>query len=179
MNRCFIALEIGEKAKKQCENVISILKESGFLAKWVEKENLHITLFFLGEITDEEIKEVTALLEKLDHLSFQLFIDKVGFFQKNGKPTTIWLGIEKSKPIQEVYSIMRSKLENIFNIKFREKYSPHLTLGRIKHTPEDWMQKLKKMTVETVEIGEIVFSLKRSTLTKEGPIYETLATKVF
>ena len=177
MNRCFIALEVGEKVKEQSNKVISGLKSSGFHAKWVEEENLHITLFFLGDISEGEIEKSGALVKEIDDAPFQLLIDRVGFFQKSGKPTAVWLGIKKCQPIHVIYAHLKTGLERLYQKRFREKFIPHLTLGRIKRAPVDWNSKLTNMTVETVEIGDIVFSLKRSTLTEKVPIYETLATK--
>jgi len=177
MNRCFIALDVEKRVKELGNKVILDLKSNGFYAKWVEEENFHITLFFLGEITDEEIEKTASIVKMIDKAPFRVLIDRVGFFQKKGKPTSIWLGIKKNPALEVIYDSLRAALERTYKKPFREKFIPHLTLGRIKRAPADWNGKLKNMTVQTVETGDIVFSLNRSTLTETGPIYETLAKK--
>lgn len=176
--RCFIALEVGAGVKKQCKSLISSLKSLGFHAKWVEEENLHITLFFLGDISDHQIEKTSEMLKGIQANPFRLTIDRLGYFQKYSKPTSIWLGLEKSDPLQQLYSNMKLKLKGIYDQPFGNHFIPHLTLGRVKSVPEDWKDKIKTTTVEMVELGDIVLTLKSSTLTETGPIYNTLETVV-
>jgi 2'-5' RNA ligase len=176
--RCFIALEVGEDVKQQCLTHIVRLKKMGFHAKWVEHENLHITLFFLGEISEEQMKRTAELLKNISFDHFPLLINRLGYFEKYSKPTTVWLGLKKSDPLQQLYSKMKTELEAICNQSFSKKFIPHLTLGRIKKTPDDWKDKIKTITVKKEMLRDIVLSLKSSTLTETGPIYKALETKV-
>ncbi len=176
--RCFIALEVGEDVKTLCYNHIATLKKMGFHAKWVEHENFHITLFFLGEISEEQMKQTAELLKNISFDHFPLMINRLGYFEKYSKPTSVWLGLKKSDPLQQLYSEMKTELEAICNRSFGKKFIPHLTLGRIKRTPDDWKDKIKTIIVKKVMLGDIVLSLKSSTLTETGPIYKGLETKV-
>jgi len=177
--RCFIALEVGEDVKQHCRSHIAALKKSGFHGKWVENENFHITLFFLGEISEEQMKKTAEIVKNSRFNHFSLWINQLGFFQKYGKPTVIWLGFQKSDPLQELYSVMKNELEAIGYQGLNKRYIPHLTLGRIKKFPEDWEDKLKSMRINNVTITDTVLSLKRSTLTENGPIYKVLETTKF
>jgi len=176
--RCFIALEVGDGVKQQCQTIISALKKKGFHAKWVEEENLHITMFFLGEISNQQIEETAAIVKNIHSFPFKLVFNGMGAFQKYNDPTAIWLGLQKSEPLQELYMEMKSQLEEKIKQSFGKKFVPHLTLGRVKSSPEDWKDIIKNTTVKTLELKDIVLSLKSSTLTKKGPIYKTLETNV-
>jgi|SRR6056297_516000 len=177
--RCFIALEVGEEVKKKCLAYIATLKEMGFRGKWVEKENLHITLFFLGEISEEQMKRTAVMVKNAPYDPFSLRINRLGYFQKHDKPSVIWLGFKKSDPLQELYLAMKKELEAKGHQAFGNNYMPHLTLGRIKTAPEDWNDRLKVMPIKNMRITDTVLSLKHSTLTKNGPIYKVLETKMF
>ncbi|MFP4460826.1 MAG: RNA 2',3'-cyclic phosphodiesterase [Thermotogota bacterium] len=176
--RCFISLEVGEAVKRQSQSLISLLKQMGFEAKWVEDENFHITLFFLGVILSDQLEKTAEMLKNFRIEPFRLSINKLGYFQKHAKPTVIWLGLTKSEPLFQLYSTMREQLEVIYPQPFSKKFNPHLTLGRIKRAPEDWKGIIKTTKVEIVEIGDIVLSLKSSILTETGPIYKTLEKTV-
>ncbi|MEA1885166.1 MAG: RNA 2',3'-cyclic phosphodiesterase [Thermotogota bacterium] len=176
--RCFIALGVGENVKQQCHTHIVALKKIGFHAKWVEQENLHITLFFLGEISEDLMKRTAEFLKNISFDHFPLMINRIGYFEKYSKPTAVWLGLKKSDPLQQLYSKMKTELEAICNQSFGKKFLPHLTLGRIKKSPNDWKDKIKTIIVKKVMLGDIVLSLKSSTLTETGPIYKALETKV-
>ncbi len=176
--RCFIALEVGDKVKKQCLTVISSLKKRGFQAKWVEKENFHITMFFLGEISSKQLEETVDIMKNIHYAPFQLFFNRVGTFQKYNEPTAIWLGLKKSEPLQELYMAVKSQLEKKIQQSFGNKFIPHLTLGRVKKVPENWKDVVENYTVKTLGLEDIVISLKSSTLTERGPIYKTLETNV-
>jgi len=176
--RCFIALEVARGVKSQCRILISMLKSLDFHAKWVEEENLHITMFFLGDISNNQIEKTSDMLKEIHVKPFHLFINKLGYFQKFSKPTTIWLGLKKSDSLEQLHSTMKMKLKGIYHRTFGNKFIPHLTLGRLKSFPVDWKEKIETIQVEMVEFGDIVLSLKSSTLTKTGPIYNALETVV-
>ena len=176
--RCFIALEVAQGVKIQCQSLISTLKSLGFHAKWVEEENLHITMFFLGDISNNQIEKTSDMLKEIHVKPFHLFINKLGYFQKLSKPTTIWLGLKKSDSLEQLHSTMKMKLKGIYHRTFGNKFIPHLTLGRLKSFPVDWKDKIKTINVEMVKLGDIILSLKSSTLTKTGPIYNALETVV-
>ena len=175
--RSFIALEVGEQVQKECQSIIGNLKEKGFKAKWVEEENLHITLFFLGDISNHEMEKMAYLIRKLNINPFRMIINRIGFFQKATVPTSIWLGIIPCEPLHYLYASMKNELEVILNKTFSPKLIPHLTLGRIKAVPDDWNVIIRRISVENIQIGKIMVSLKSSTLTEKGPVYKTLEAK--
>ncbi|HPF16184.1 MAG TPA: RNA 2',3'-cyclic phosphodiesterase [Thermotogota bacterium] len=175
--RSFIALEVGEQVQKKCLSIIENLKHNGYQAKWVEVENLHITLFFLGDIANHELEKTACIIRRLNAKPFQVIIDKISCFQKATMPTSVWLGIKPCEPLHDLYASMRSELKAIFNKTFDHKFIPHLTLGRIKKVPNDWKAVIQKITVENIQIGKVIISLKSSKLTEKGPIYKTLEAK--
>ncbi|HOO32098.1 MAG TPA: RNA 2',3'-cyclic phosphodiesterase [Thermotogota bacterium] len=172
--RCFIALDMDEKIRQFCENKTNELKQSGFRAKWVESENLHLTLFFLGEIDRRGVSVLREIVEKSNPSDFSLIFNRVGYFRKQRQPTTIWLGIEKSDGLNALYKKMKTEIEHRTQILFKETFRPHLTLGRVKDAPENWSDILEEQCPVALRLQKIHIQLYSSTLTKNGPIYRPL-----
>jgi RNA 2',3'-cyclic 3'-phosphodiesterase len=111
-HRVFVAINLPEKIKNQLS--LYQQKWSDLPAKWVKKENLHITLEFLGYLTDEEIVELCQKTKQIAQTKklFNLVLDKICYGPINKKqPKMVWAVGPKIKQ---------------FNL------SPHCTLARIK-----------------------------------------------
>jgi len=176
--RCFIALDIPNNVK---DEIYSLYKEIKFVrGKFVEKENLHITLKFLGEIQPNFLKEILKKLEEIKYPKFFLKLKGIGFFPNEKNPRVLWIGIGVGKEnIIELQKIIDNKLLEL-KIPREINYVPHLTILRIKEIYNrknffDSIEKLKEYCSEKIEITK--FSLKQSILTPQGPIYRDI--KVF
>ena len=78
--RCFIAVDVPEELKDKIVEIQEKIKQVGANLKLVERENLHFTVKFLGEISDSQIEEVKEFLTKLDEKSFEILIKGLGSF---------------------------------------------------------------------------------------------------
>ena len=105
-------------------------------ARWTIKENLHITLSFLGYLTDTEMGEICLAAKEVAgrHKSFELVLNKISYGPFNKKTKRmVWANGEKSKEL----SILKRDLENSFSerINFlpeRRSLLPHINLARLK-----------------------------------------------
>jgi len=188
MIRAFIALEL--KDQQTIENIRSfssrLIKNQPKL-KVVEPENLHLTVKFLGNISESAAPKVYNLLK--EEINEKLFLGKnleyklIGAGQFN-RHSVIWIGLKGN--IQFLQSI-KEAVEDQLNLKLkiqkdkRIKFKPHLTIGRLKSNKINYknFDSFKKIIQENKDLDFGIFNinqikLKKSDLTPKGPIYSDL-----
>jgi len=144
--------------------------------KWVEEKNIHLTVKFLGEIQEDRIPELSAILRENASLAyvFTFRFTGLGIFGSSYNPRIIWAGIYPyDKLIHLMQTVQRSFVKAGFPAE-RQKPVPHLTLGRIKFV---WDKVLFQKTLDSfkqlesapITAGEIV--LFESILRPSGPAY--------
>jgi 2'-5' RNA ligase len=145
---------------------------------WVNPENLHLTLKFLGETPSTRIPEINAAMNDClsKHKSFQLDFDKTGIFGSRYDPRVIWLG--STQIPAEITLLANDVLDTFDAIGFsrdRQNFVPHLTLGRIKGLDDKrHFQEVVKQIPQQLYLREEVsrIILFESILRKEGPLYK-------
>ncbi len=132
--RTFIAVEAVDGVHAQAMSVIDRLRTFGSHVKWVEPENLHWTLQFLGDLKDEEVAEVCRRVQKVvaDVEPFSLTGNGVGAFPKIDRPRVLWLGAEEgTEPFCHLQSAIEQGLDAMGFRGENRRFVPHLTLGRV------------------------------------------------
>jgi 2'-5' RNA ligase len=146
--------------------------------KWVEDYNAHLNYKFLGNVEEERIPEIKeALNPVLKKYNVPLYINNLSCYPAPDRPRVLLANI--FSPGKNVHAIF-SKVEEITTKKLdfpkeRTKFTPHITLCRLKTTTEDFAEKLTEL--EEYKIGFLKFyrvNLIASTLTPTGPKYEIL-----
>ena len=176
--RIFIAINLPEKIKKE----LSKFKDqfSDLPAKWVEKENLHITLAFLGYIRDEDLPKIIEITKKVasNYSPFQIKIVKVAFFPpKVFPPRMIWAIGEKNETLFKLQENLKNSLSeiNIPQLTEEEKgFIPHITLARIRKWEIRQMEREEIPQIdEDLELEFEVNSIDimESHLKRSGPEY--------
>ncbi len=172
MIRTFVAVELSEKFLPEIKRIGSMLNFPGI--KVVEPELVHITLKFLGNVHEDKIEPIVSALSQVDCRPFEAKIKGIGVFPKPAYIKVIWLGAEGN------FNALHDEVERLllpFKFEKEHNFSPHATLARVKQVREkaallETLNKLKETDLGTMHVGSI--TLKKSTLTPEGPIYETL-----
>ncbi|MGB9682507.1 MAG: RNA 2',3'-cyclic phosphodiesterase [bacterium] len=164
--RLFIAIELPQDIKEGLMKMEDALKPHIADIKWVEKENFHITLRFLGEIEEALLKDVEVSVEETANncSSFDISLSKIGTF-----PYVIWVGIDKGKEI--LADIARKLDESLVKYGFSpadKPFSPHITLGRSKRT----IKKIPQVDIKALQFRAESVTIVKSTLLPRGPIYE-------
>lgn len=167
--RCFIAVDIPEKIK---DDVIKIQQELQNLdTRLVERDNMHFTLKFLGEIPDDSVKAVKEGLRTVKSQPIMIGLAGIGFFPSLSFIRVVWIGAD-SREFFNLHVAVNDTLADIFK---KEKPAPHLTLARVRSQTYqkellDFGKKYEKSTFGSFEVRQI--KLKKSTLSKKGPAYE-------
>ena len=183
-HRIFIAINLPSDIRKNLSNYEK--KWSELPAKWVRAENLHITLVFLGDLTDLELGEVCMVVKKTieRHKTFNINLNKIGYGPDDkvpfditqGKPPRfIWAGGEKSKKLSSLKKDLQDLLlEKINFIPELRAFSPHITLARISTFSWKQIEPEERPDVnENIDLNFTVESIEimESELKKGGPRY--------
>ncbi len=179
--RTFVAVDIeDEEIVSKIREVQSEISLSSAKIKLVEPENLHLTLKFLGEVEESRIPVIVeALSEAVSGFKkFKITVEGVCAFPKVNRPNVIWIGVgDGRESLIELANSVENSLKRIGFPKERRPYEPHLTIARVKYRSSDLPAIIKR--VEGTFIGDVTVRevrLKKSTLTPQGPIYDTLGS---
>lgn len=128
MYRLFIAVDIPDKIKNKISKCYCGIEK----VKWMKKENLHITLEFLGDTGIDEYYRIIDVLNSISFNSFNLSLKDMGTFSKRGKISTVWLGLNDNTHLIELNNIIKKRLNRSgLNIKTGH-YRPHITIARLR-----------------------------------------------
>lgn len=175
--RLFIAIELPDEITQGISRVQEQLRKAGASAGWTRPEGIHLTLKFLGEVPDAKVQEIMQALDGAVKGSGKLTlkVEGAGMFPNVKNPRVLWIGvtgdIEKLAALQAAVEDAMARLD--FEHETR-KFSPHLTLARIKFLkPRDnWQQVIegiKDVKLGGFETGQV--SLMKSELKREGAVY--------
>ena len=132
LKRIFLALPLEpvEPVAEKMKQLQMLLRN--YRVRWVEKENFHLTLFFFGEIPEQQIPVLKELLHESvkNSSAFTFSLTGPGIFKKNTEPRVIWLGIKASEPFFEIKKETDKAAEAFGFITGDKTFRPHLTLGR-------------------------------------------------
>lgn len=135
MTRTFIALELNEALQRHLSEVIHQMALALPSLRWVDPHGIHLTLAFLGELTDEQVSSAMQATKAVAQTipAFDYRLSHVGVFGSRNQPRVIWAGIEEpSGTLSRLHGVLNRELEQRgFEVDSRP-FSPHLTLARIK-----------------------------------------------
>jgi len=167
--RTFIAIDIPMELREKIYSAFDNERQRIKGVKWVEKENLHITLKFLGEIEEEKVKEIGKILDEVSNKfkSFEVSLGELGGFPQLKNPRVLWIGVSPSEKIEEIFNFIEERVERIGIEKEERKFHPHITVARIKERKGISFE--NKKFNDKFKANRIV--LFKSDLRPEGPIY--------
>ena len=171
--RCFIAIDLPAEIKEELLKIQESIPKDIAKFKLVEKENLHLTIRFLGEISDSEITKVKEALKLLSYKRFTASLSKIGVFPSFSYIKVVWVGLEPEKQIKELRD-NTEKLLTQSGFPADERFEAHLTIARVKSIKDKaaFAKKVNDIQTKPLFFDINSIKLKKSTLTKQGPIYE-------
>ena len=171
--RTFVA--IGVNNNNVLNSIRQVQSELNIKAKPVELHNMHFTVQFLGEVSEEMIRKISDALNSIEFSAFSITFTGIEAFPKPNSPRVIWVGVNDGiNKLEKLAETTRSKLSDI-GFSPDKKFKPHVTIFRVKNKIESLTSKLEKFSSYSFgkqEISEI--KLKKSELTPNGPIYTDL-----
>ncbi|HTT82281.1 MAG TPA: RNA 2',3'-cyclic phosphodiesterase [Rhizomicrobium sp.] len=132
MMRLFVALALPEQIAE------SLLFLQGGVpgARWSQREQLHLTLRFIGEVDGRDAAAIDDALAAIRAPRFTLELRGVGEF--GGKnPRALWVGVREDAPVLHLQRKIESALQRVGLAAEERKFAPHVTLARLRASPRD------------------------------------------
>ena len=181
VSRLFIAVELTPAARRYTEEALRIFKEglpSG--VRWVRPEGVHLTLKFLGNVSNDAIPTVESGMRRAAEgiCPFTVRVQGAGCFPSSRRPRVLWLGLQgELESLLTAQSRLEDSLEALGMDRETRRFRPHLTLGRVSGgLPEGWAERLEETLQIVGAMGSCDLpvdglSLMESVLGKEGAVY--------
>jgi 2'-5' RNA ligase len=177
--RLFVAVEIGEQQTKALERIQAGMRHKLPSVRWVKPAAIHLTLAFLGDIDEDAVPRLTALLDEVTRGCAPLDIELkgAGAFPGERNPRVIWIGAgEPTGSLREIARNLKTLLaSNGFPTEDRP-FTPHLTIGRVRDRGGGEYGRVlplfREHTAGTMHVCDIC--LVRSELTPRGSVYTVL-----
>ena len=171
--RCFVAVDLDERLREKITGLQRTLE--GFDVELVEPQNLHFTLKFLGEADEQVIEKVKTAIKEISSgfKPFDVHVQGAGVFPSIDYVRVIWIGCD------DLFNLQNTVEDALAPLFKKEKPIPHLTIARARsatHKDEikDFVNRNRGIEIGMMRVNMI--KLKKSTLTKQGPIYEDVET---
>lgn len=178
--RLFTAIELDERAKDGLIRLQESLGRYGRVVRWVTREQMHLTLVFLGEVPDGRVSQVAEAVQRAAGRiePFDLTIAGSGCFPPRGRVRVVWVGVEeRSGWLLRCQSACADELESVGFPKESRPYSPHLTLGRVRDDTTNGALRNDVDRLQVERAAQHVESVRliQSVLTPHGARYSTVA----
>ncbi len=193
--RTFIAVDIAPDIKSMIRKAIKPFRTAYPDIRWVEDDQLHITLKFLGDVPTVEIHEVIETVQAAvrEMEAFDLVLEGLGAFPDLDHPRTVWVGISEGlDELQELADRVERSLESLGFHREKRPFTPHVTLGRVKQSKPNRGSRKSDCAVRSVSLDDEFFkketdrffgscpvdevTVYASELFSDGPQYEMLGT---
>lgn len=168
MKRVFVAINLPDEIKDKLVKWQEVHKN--FNVRWTKKNSLHITLYFIGWVEEEKIKNISLQLKAIadNYRSFDIYLTEITVGPDKKGPRIIWANGFLADELKNLQISIASAVKDFANKTENRPFRPHLTLarnkGRIKFFKEDIDLKFR---VESFELME-------SRLLKDGAEYRVI-----
>ncbi|WP_068083985.1 RNA 2',3'-cyclic phosphodiesterase [Polycladidibacter stylochi] len=163
MPRLFTGLEIPSTIATQ----LSLLRGGLRGARWIDPENYHITLRYMGEVDDRIADEVAFELGRVRREPVSLTIQELGSFG-SGKPHSLWAGVKPCPALFEMQAEQERILRRLGFAAQTRRYTPHITLARLKGTSDhevaSWLSMRSGYSAQQFTVERFVLFSSRSSV---------------
>ena len=171
--RLFVGIPLPEDVRAR----LGELKGGLLGARWVEPENLHLSLRFIGEVPGGDEADIDEALATIEAPGFPLALSELGFFDRRRRVHAVWAGIRMSEPMVRLRGKVEQTLVRLGHEPEHRKFKPHVTLARMKNGSaadvSRYLEAHNGFSTGPFDVG--CFTLYRSHLGHGGAHYEALA----
>jgi 2'-5' RNA ligase len=174
MVRLFVAIDFPDGIRERLRKPQEILKQSRARLSLVDPAIIHMTLKFIGEVPPERAERIASALETISVGPFELRISGIGSNNPR-QPRVIWCTIEDAGRSAALHDRIEAVLEPLGIAREGRPFRAHATIARVKQYDPSLTSRLRDIPPE--DYGSFTirsWQLKKSTLTPQGPVYETL-----
>ena len=182
--RLFVGIELDERVRQAAAEIAESLRRDlgeGVQARWVPAANLHITLWFLGEVDESRVESTMRAFDRpFAEAAFDLAVSGLGAFPASGPPRVFWLGVTAGAgPLARLHAELTGRLQPIGFEAERRAYSAHLTIARVKDisrgtSSRDVRALLNARSADAGRYRVDAVTVFRSRVSSKGATYEAL-----
>tara|TARA_Y100000310_G_scaffold43465_1_gene40562 strand:- start:14954 stop:15487 length:534 start_codon:yes stop_codon:yes gene_type:complete len=174
--RLFIAVTLPDNIREYIKDIQKQVPLNNNKIKLVSAEQLHLTLKFLGEVSEKDVDKVKECLSAVKVKQFKAVLDGTGAFPSESYIRVVWVGLRPKNKFIELQQRVDKSLLELF--KPDKRFQPHVTIARVRFVEDKkgFFEKVKNIKVEEKEFIVKNFKLVKSTLTGEGPVYEEIGS---
>ena len=179
--RSFIAINLPAAVKAEIGEIVARLRNAGPPARWVPADNLHVTVKFLDEISEDQVKPLLGAITAASGQThpFELHLGGFGFFPNERKSRVFWVGIETG--FDTLKNLARSIDHETIPLGFepeKRAFSAHITLARFRDPGPagDLAVAAARLDYHSEPIHVAGVELMRSVLSPKGATYSVLGS---
>jgi RNA 2',3'-cyclic 3'-phosphodiesterase len=128
MIRLFVAVPIPEELRRR----MAMLATGVQGARWSPEENMHLTLCFIGEVTEDRLPDIAIQLDRVNCAPFALRLSGAGHFETKGRVRALWIGVEGNPQLAALQERVSAALGRAGVAPDKRRFLPHVTIGRMK-----------------------------------------------
>ena len=174
-HRLFIAIRPPEPVRDRLVDTMEGLEG----ARWVDEENLHLTLRFVGEVERPMANDLAAALDQIVAAPFTLTVDGVGHFDKRNRhgsrPRALWARVPRYGALRELQAKVEHACQSAGLAPEQRRFTPHITLARLGASTSEiggWLARFGDVKAGPWDVTE--FILYESHLGHSGAFYEPI-----
>lgn len=182
MRRIFTAIDISDEARAKVAGYIENMRNEfpNLRVGWERAEKLHLTLKFLGDIDEEQLKSLIEAVEKTgkQFSDFKLHISETGAFPSARNARILWLGArDEQANMQQLNEILETECERKGFEKEKRNFKPHLTIARLREPikAKKLVEKHLHNDFASIEFAVSEIAIYESRLQKSGSIYSIVS----
>ena len=158
MMRLFVGVELSQQVRQAAEDVKRTLERQfgeTLRARWVPTDNMHLTVRFIGYVSDERGQPLVDALRPPMHVEpFDIALDGGGVFPPHGPPRVLWIGLKEGfASLQAIHHELNARLRPLGFQPEDRPFSAHLTLARVKDAPRK-SAALVRSAVRSIDVAE-------------------------
>jgi len=187
--RAFVAIELPDPILNCLDKVSLDLKKQleNVPIRWVPAENIHLTLKFLGDVSEANLEVLKKILKSIgsNHRAFEISVGGLGAFPKAQHARVIWIGLEVPPDLISLQHSLEIEAGRLGYAHEERPFSPHLTIGRVSRNPtagdlNKLSNVLKSYKVGFLGVVQVQgIHLFRSDLHPSGAVYTKMFTVPF
>lgn len=180
--RLFVAVNLPRKERERIHRASRALRDPRLPVRWIEPDNYHLTLKFLGEVRTDRVGQVGEILARVASGCLPFSADFAGFgaFPSIRRPRVLWLGVEPTPALRCLKQDVEWALADLGFERETRAFHPHLTLGRVDRDDEaGTFRGLDELVAEMSYSGSVPVrsvELMRSQTGKGGSQYSVVST---
>ena len=132
MIRLFVAIALPDPVKDR----IALLCGGIPGAKWIDRDNLHLTLQFIGEVPEDRMADIHHGLSRIRHHPFEIAVAGIGTFQQGRNATLLWAGVDRNDELGQLRDKVEQALKREGLGSDGRRFAPHITLARLQRVPD-------------------------------------------